>query len=52
MVSGTRVADLGRITVPTLVLAAGADLLTPDAVELAAAIPGAKLRWSRVPVMR
>lgn len=40
---GTRAADLGRITVPTLVLAAGADLLTPDAVELAAAIPGAKL---------
>ena len=40
---GTRAADLGRITVPTLVLAAGADLLTPDAVEIAAAIPGAKL---------
>ncbi len=40
---GTRAADVGRIAVPTLVLAAGADLLTPDAVELAAAIPGAKL---------
>ncbi len=40
---GTRVSDLGRIAVPTLVLTAGSDLLTPDAVEIAAAIPGAKL---------
>jgi pimeloyl-ACP methyl ester carboxylesterase len=29
--SGSRVGDLARITAPTLVLAAGADLLTPDA---------------------
>lgn len=42
--SGTRAKDLARITAPTLVLAAGADLLTPDAEAVARAIPGAKLR--------
>jgi pyruvate dehydrogenase E2 component (dihydrolipoamide acetyltransferase) len=39
--SGTRVKDLARLSVPTLVVAAGADLLTPDAEALARAIPGA-----------
>lgn len=41
--SGTRTADLAVITAPTLVVAAGDDLLTPDAAAVAAAIPGAKL---------
>jgi pyruvate dehydrogenase E2 component (dihydrolipoamide acetyltransferase) len=41
--SGTRAKDVARIRVPTLVLAAGADLLTPDAEAVARAIPGAKL---------
>lgn len=41
--SGSRSHDLARIAVPTLVLAAGADLLTPDAERIAAAIPGAAL---------
>jgi len=40
--SGTRAKDLARIGVPTLVLAAGADLLTPDAEAIARAIPGAR----------
>ncbi len=42
--SGTRTKDLARIRVPTLVLGAGADLLTPDAEAVARAIPGARLR--------
>jgi len=42
--SGSRSSqDLGSIRAPTLVLAGGADLLTPDAAEIAAAIPGATL---------
>lgn len=41
--SGTRSGDLARIAVPTLVVAAGEDLLTPDAPAVAAAIPDAKL---------
>jgi len=41
--SGSRTSDLARLSVPTLVLAAGADLLTPDAERIAAAIPGAAL---------
>jgi len=40
---GKRVKDLARLAVPTLVLAAGMDLLTTNAVEIASAIPGAKL---------
>jgi pyruvate dehydrogenase E2 component (dihydrolipoamide acetyltransferase) len=40
--SGTRRADLARITAPTLVVVAGADLLTPDAAAVAAAIPHAR----------
>jgi 3-oxoadipate enol-lactonase/4-carboxymuconolactone decarboxylase len=39
---GTRTHDLAKIAVPTLVVAAGEDLLTPDAARIAAAIPGAK----------
>ncbi|MGH0031180.1 MAG: alpha/beta fold hydrolase [Myxococcota bacterium] len=42
--SGSRVDALGDVAVPTLVVAAGADLLTPDAAALAEAIPGATLR--------
>lgn len=41
--SGTRRADLGRLEVPTLVLVAGDDLLTPHGAEIAAAIRGAEL---------
>jgi pimeloyl-ACP methyl ester carboxylesterase len=41
--SGSRAGDLARIAAPTLVLAAGADLLTPDAAAIAGAIPRAKL---------
>ncbi len=41
--SGSREADLSKIEVPTLVIAAAEDLLTPGADEIAAAIPGAKL---------
>jgi pimeloyl-ACP methyl ester carboxylesterase len=41
--SGTRAGDLGRVAAPTLVVEAGADLLTPDAARVAAAIPGARL---------
>jgi pyruvate dehydrogenase E2 component (dihydrolipoamide acetyltransferase) len=40
--SGTRAKDLARVTAPTLVLAAGADLLTPDGEAIARAIPGAR----------
>ena len=40
--SGTRAKDLAQITVPTLVLAAGADRLTPDAEGIARGIPGAR----------
>lgn len=40
--SGTRTGDLGRVRVPTLVIAAGDDLLTPGADGVAAAIPGAR----------
>jgi len=42
--SGSRTGDLAGVTAPTLILAGGADLLTPDAADLAAAIPGAKLK--------
>ena len=41
--SGTRVADLGRVSPPTLVVVAGEDLLTPNAEAIARAIPGAQL---------
>ena len=41
--SGTRAGDLGGLAVPTLVVAAGEDLLTTDAAALAEAIPGATL---------
>jgi pimeloyl-ACP methyl ester carboxylesterase len=40
--SGTRAAALATLRVPTLVLAAGADLLTPDGEALAKEIPGAR----------
>jgi pyruvate dehydrogenase E2 component (dihydrolipoamide acetyltransferase) len=40
--SGTREQNLARIAAPTLVLAGGADLLTPDAAAVARAIPGAR----------
>jgi pyruvate dehydrogenase E2 component (dihydrolipoamide acetyltransferase) len=40
--SGTRRGDLDRVTVPTLVVVAGDDLLTPDGVTIAAAIAGAR----------
>src|SRR5262245_17664061 len=42
--SGTRDEDLAHVTVPTLVLAAGADLLTPAGEAVARAIPGAQCR--------
>jgi pimeloyl-ACP methyl ester carboxylesterase len=41
--SGTRDADLAKLSMPTLVIAAGADLLTPDASAIAGAIKRAKL---------
>jgi len=41
--SGTRANDLARIAAPTLVIAGGDDLLTPDAASVARAIPGAQL---------
>jgi len=41
--SGTRTDDLAQVAVPTLVIAAGEDLLTPGAEAIANAIPGAKL---------
>ena len=40
--SGTRAGDLARVRAPTLVLAGGADLLTPDGAAIARAIPGAR----------
>ena len=39
--SGTRGADLGAISLPTLVVAGADDLLAPDAAAVARAIPGA-----------
>ena len=41
--SGSRRDDLSDLSVPTLVVAAGEDLLTPDASEIAQAIPQATL---------
>ncbi len=41
--SGSRADDLAGLEVPTLVIAAGEDLLTPGAESIASAIPGAKL---------
>jgi len=41
--SGTRESELGRVSVPTLVIVAGEDLLTPDGEEIAESIPGARL---------
>jgi len=41
--SGTRAADLASLSVPTLVVAAGEDLLTPGAEAVADAIPGARI---------
>jgi pimeloyl-ACP methyl ester carboxylesterase len=41
--SGTRVGDLAQVSVPTLVVVAGEDLLTPNAESIANAIPGAQL---------
>jgi pimeloyl-ACP methyl ester carboxylesterase len=41
--SGSRAEALAGIAAPTLVLAGGADLLTPDAGTVSAAIPDAKL---------
>ncbi len=41
--SGTREADLERVRARTLVIAAGDDLLTPDAASIAKRIPGARL---------
>ncbi len=40
--SGSRRADLARIAVPVLVLAAGDDLLTPGGEQVGRAIPGAR----------
>ena len=39
--SGSRAADLAKVSVPTLVIVAGEDLLTPGGQALAAAIPNA-----------
>lgn len=41
--SGTRVADLSNVAVPTLVVAGGGDLLTPGASSIADAIPNSTL---------
>lgn len=41
--SGTRAGDLADVRAPTLVVAAGEDLLTPDAAAIAEAIPDARL---------
>jgi len=40
--SGSRRGALGRVAIPTLVIAAGEDLLTPGGAAIAAAIPGAR----------
>jgi len=40
--SGTRAGDVSRIAARTLVLVAGADLLTPEAEAVTRAIPGAR----------
>jgi pyruvate dehydrogenase E2 component (dihydrolipoamide acetyltransferase) len=40
--SGTRGAELGRLAAPALVIAGGADLLTPGGEAVARAIPGAR----------
>lgn len=42
--SGTRTEAVRRLAVPTLVVAAEADLLVPDAAAVAAAVPGATCR--------
>ena len=42
--SGSRRADLAHLSVPTLVIVAGGDLLTPDGKTVADAIPGARCR--------
>jgi len=42
--SGSRRADLPHVSVPTLVLVAGGNLLTPDGEAVADAIPGARCR--------
>jgi len=42
--SGTRKKEIAQISVPTMVVSAGADLLTPDGPAIAAAIPGARHR--------
>lgn len=42
--SNSRVADLSRISAPTLVISASEDLLVPDAASIAEAISGATLR--------
>ena len=41
--SGSRSSDLSGLSVPTLVVAAGQDLLTPDAAAVAQLIPDAQL---------
>lgn len=41
--SGTRADALGGLSVPTLVIGAAEDLLTPDADAIASAIPNAKI---------
>jgi pyruvate dehydrogenase E2 component (dihydrolipoamide acetyltransferase) len=41
--SGTRVGDLAGLSVPTLVIGASEDLLSPGAEAIAGAIPGARL---------
>ncbi len=41
--SGTRTNDLEQLSIPTLVIAAGGDLLTPDAPSIAERIPNATL---------
>ena len=42
--SNSRVADLSRISMPTLVISATEDLLVPDSASIAEAISGATLR--------
>ncbi|MCP5058405.1 MAG: alpha/beta fold hydrolase [bacterium] len=41
--SGTRADDLGSVEIPTLVIAAGEDLLAPDGESIAQSIPGATI---------